>query len=122
MWALQPLTKHADPNRKCMNKVNTHLVGLQTQRTPLIIPKPCPSKEESQGDTSGNCAPVLTWTVSQSLLSNREREHSLKTVVYQEVLNKKQKHLHCNKPGIYSKCPKNGLMVTMQEPKGEHWH
>ena len=35
--------------------------------------------------------------------------HSLKTVVYQEVLNKKQKHLHCNKSGIYRKCPKNGF-------------
>lgn len=63
MRALQPLTKHADPNHKFMNKVDTHLVGLQTQWTPLITPKPCPPKEESQGDTSANGAPMSTWTV-----------------------------------------------------------
>ena len=108
MWALQPLAKYADPNCKFMNKVNTHLVGLQTQWTPLITPKPCPPRRRARV-TLQVTAHQRQHGQSKSLLSNLDRGHSLNTAVYQEVLNKKQKHLHCNKSGIYSKCPKNGF-------------
>ena len=88
--------------------VNTHLVGLQTQWTPLITPKPCPPRRRARV-TLQVTAYQRQHGQSKSLLSNLDRGHSLNTAVYQEVLNKKQKHLHCNKSGIYSKCPKNGF-------------
>lgn len=121
MWALQPLTGYADPNCKFMNKVNTHLVGLQTQWTPLITPKPCLPRRRARVTLQVTAHQCQHGQSNSPFFLTWSEDIAWKQLSTRKCLTKNKNTYLVTNQEYTANVQRMALTVTMQEPKGEHW-